>query len=364
MSIRKDYISELLALAAADLESADIRWQSPSNIALVKYWGKHGNQLPINPSISFTLSKCISDTRIKFTRKPGPSTTVDLNFMFEEKPAPAFAKRMIKFLEDISDVCPFVKQYNIEIESSNSFPHSAGIASSASGFSAVGLCLASIEDLLYSNLDEDAAFRKKASYLARLGSGSACRSIFGEASWWGESSTLPASSDYYAVEAKALLHNAFTNFQDTIIVVSADEKPVSSTHGHGLMDFHPYREGRLQQADQHLLALKSALGSGDLERFGLIVENEALSLHALMMSSSPGYFLITGNTIEAIQAIRAFRASDGVPCYFTLDAGPNIHLLYPSSYVNQVKDFIANELKEITDHVIFDEMGNGPIQLS
>jgi diphosphomevalonate decarboxylase len=364
MSLREVYKDQALHHAMKPIESFATRWQSPSNIALVKYWGKHGNQLPMNPSISFTLSRCFSDTYMGFDKKTGPSTTVDFKFLFNQSPAPQFEARIRSYLESIIDIHPFLTQYVMDIQSSNSFPHSAGIASSASGYSALALCLASMEDQLFGNLDNDEDFRQKASYLARLGSGSASRSIHSRAGWWGKSAELDGTSDEFAVDCSDLLHPVFDGYQDSIIVVSADEKPVSSSHGHHLMEFHPYKQGRLSQVNQHLAALKSSLQTGDLEHFGQIVEREALSLHALMLSSSPGYFLVTGSTISVIHAIRAFREQEKVPCYFTLDAGPNIHLLYPSKYSNQVRDFIENELDEWTTQVIYDEIGNGPLQLA
>ena len=308
MSKREAYIAEIRSMAAAEVDKSEIRWQSPSNIALVKYWGKHGNQLPMNPSVSFTLSRSFSDTFVRFDHKTGPSSTVDLSFSLDQSPAPEFKARIQQYLESIQDLCPWLKQYTISIESSNSFPHSAGIASSASGFSALALCLTSMEDQLFGNLEDDFAFRQKASYLARLGSGSASRSIYDQLAWWGESKELKSSSDEFAVSVSDWLHPDFLGFQDTILIVSADKKSISSSHGHELMDYHPYRQGRLEQVQHHLRDIKSALQIGDLERFGQIVETEALCLHALMLSSNPGYFLINGHSIKTIEAIKKFRS--------------------------------------------------------
>ncbi len=363
-SLREKYVHATRAQGMHDIPQAKIRWQSPSNIALVKYWGKHGDQLPMNPSISLTLSRCFSDTFIQFTKKSGPSATIDLSFTLDQSPAPHFETRIKKYLESVVDLCPFLTQYQLEIQSSNSFPHSAGIASSASGLSALALCLTTMEDTLYSNLDNDEEFRRKASYLARLGSGSASRSIYNQSAWWGKTDLLAGSSDLFAVGCADLLHPVFSGFQNTILIVSAEKKPVSSSRGHHLMEFHPYRDDRYRQAQQHLSDIKSALQKGDIEHFGKILESEALSLHALMISSSPGYFLITQNTIEIIRTLRAFREEEGIPCFFTLDAGPNIHLLYPQSDSKRVKDFIINELEPMTERVIYDEIGDGPVQFS
>ena len=317
----------------------------------------------MNPSVSFTLSRCFSDTHVRFLKKPGPSSVIDISFFLDGAHAPDFESRIKKYFESILDLEPFLTSYTVEIQSSNSFPHSAGIASSASGFSALALCLVTMEDLLYGNLDDDESFRQKASFLSRLGSGSACRSIYEKIAWWGASKTIENTSDEYAIPCSELLHPIFDGFQDSILVVSAAEKPVSSSKGHHLMEFHPYRQGRLEQVQHHVSALTNALRAGDIDHFGKIVENEALSLHALMLASNPGYFLITQNTIDVIRAIRRFRDTEKIPCYFTLDAGPNIHVLYPKQYLKEVKEFFNSELESWTEQIIFDEMGPGPVQL-
>jgi diphosphomevalonate decarboxylase len=101
---------------------------------------------------------------------------------------------------------------------------------------------------------------------------------------------------------------------------------------------------------------------GDLELFGEIVESEALTLHALMMCSKPSYTLMTPNTLSMIEAIRDFRESSKLPLYFTLDAGPNIHLLYPKKIQSKVQEFIELELKQFCENerVIYDQVGKGP----
>lgn len=361
MSLREKYVKAARRQSSNNVDSFTSRWKSPSNIALIKYWGKHGNQLPINPSVSLTLSECATDTTCQWVRKKGPSNAIDLTFSFHGNPAPTFEKRIKSYLESITDLCPFIHDYNLAIDSSNSFPHSAGIASSASGFSALALSLTSMEDELYEDLDDDDDYRTKASYLARLGSGSACRSIYGKAAWWGKSHLIEESTDEYAIDFSGDIHDDFKSMRDSILIVSSGEKPVSSSRGHHLMEFHPYRHDRIEQVNLHLKDMKVALRTGDLERFGQIIEQEALSLHALMMTSTPGYFLVTGKSIDLINSIRAFRESESVPCYFTLDAGPNIHLLYPKKFENPVMEFIES-LDSDTD-VLHDQVGVGPVQL-
>lgn len=300
---------------------------------------------------------------MRLSRKASVSNAVALDFYFEGKAAPAFGDRIKKYFDSILDICPWLVQYDIRIDSSNSFPHSAGIASSASAFSALALCLMSLEDILYEDLHDDEAFRQKSSFLARLGSGSACRSIHDKAGWWGASDVLETGDDRFAVSCAHILHPVFHDFRDSVLLASRDEKPVSSSAGHKMMAFHPYLSGRMAQVNKHLAEIKGALQTGDLGTFGRILEQEALSLHALMLSSSPGYFLVNGKSIQLIERIRRFRQETNIPCYFTIDAGPNIHLLYPANVETEVHAFIAESLQDLIEGVIHDAVGNGPVQL-
>ena len=168
------------------LENGQVSWQSPSNIALVKYWGKYGEQLPKNASVSFTLNNCNTKTTLSFDVK----TTEDFDFevYLDGKREAGFEPKILKFFERVEIYLPFLKDYKFKIETSNSFPHSSGIASSASGMSALALCLVSIERSLTETEMTDEFFSRKASFISRLGSGSACRSIEGDLIVWGEHS--------------------------------------------------------------------------------------------------------------------------------------------------------------------------------
>jgi len=132
-----------------------------------------------------------------------------------------------------------------------------------------------------------------------------------------------------------------------------------------LMNNHPFAQARVQQANKHMLELHKILSTGDTERFIQIVENEALSLHGLMLSSNPGYFLFEENTIKIIEKIRAFRQSSKIPVCFTLDAGPNVHLLYPGNSKVEVIEWIENELAGFCHNQkwIDDAMGKGPVKV-
>jgi len=359
------YDNPSLTLITSDVTPAAIRWRSPSNIALVKYWGKHGTQLPRNPSISFTLDGAATDTTLRYAVRKLAGEGVDVQLFLDGEPNEGFTTRTKAFLEKLLPVYPFLKQLSLIIKTSNSFPHSAGIASSASGMSALALCLVSLEEELFAPLKDKAAFNAKASYLARLGSGSACRSVYGGAAVWGKLAGLEASSDEFAVPVTERLHPVFQDYHDDILLISKSEKSVSSRAGHGLMDGNPYAAARYAQATRRTDEMITVLEQGKVERFGELLESEALTLHALMMSSHPPYILIRPNTLAVIERIQQYRADTGRPLYFTLDAGPNLHLLYPNSIAAEVKRFIREQLLYFCEDKMYlaDRVGKGPERL-
>ncbi|KAA1243878.1 diphosphomevalonate/mevalonate 3,5-bisphosphate decarboxylase family protein [Aquimarina sp. RZ0] len=316
---------------------------SPSNIALVKYWGKRRVQLPENPSISFTLSACKTETILRYEKLKTTATDFQFDLLFEGKTKPDFNPKIQSFFERIEAYLPFLKAYQFTIETSNTFPHSSGIASSASGMSALAYCLMQLEKKINPEIT-DSFVLQKASFLSRLGSGSACRSIEGPITIWGVSNDVPESDDGYAIKFPYQFHENFADYQDTILLVDKGEKQVSSSVGHGLMYGHPFASERFQQANQNITRLKDVLISGDLDTFIEIVESEALTLHAMMMTSLPYFILMKPNTLSIINKIWEYRKETGSKLCFTLDAGANVHLLYPEKEKNHVKDFITSEL--------------------
>lgn len=360
-----DYQNPRLVIDSSKLEPGQVAWRSPSNLALIKYWGKYGRQLPQNPSISFTLDNAFTETTLAYRPKLGADEGIALEFFFDQKPREDFRQKVLTFLESITDFFPFLKQLEITIHSYNSFPHSAGIASSASSMSALALCLCSLEHRFFGTLADDTAYRQKASYIARLGSGSACRSIYATMGVWGETVEVPNSSNLYAVPFHEKLHPVFKTFHDDILIVSKGEKSVSSRAGHGLMDGNPFAEPRYQQARQRFHQLMDALEKGDLEAFGRIAENEALTLHALMMASNPSFILMLPNSLALIERVRQYRKDTGHALYFSLDAGPNLHLLYPDDIKVPVQTFIEEELSAFCENGIWikDQVGEGPLEL-
>lgn len=357
----KDFIPKAYS---NQIEAGKITWQSPSNIALVKYWGKKENQIPANPSISFTLDYCRTTTSLSFQKKER-SEDFDFELFFENEKKESFKPKIIKFFERVEKYLPFLKEYTFTIETSNSFPHSSGIASSASGMSALALCLMSLEKELNPGMTGE-FFTRKASFLARLGSGSACRSIEGELVAWGEHKNIPGSSDLYGVKYPHAVHENFRNYQDTILLVDKGEKQVSSTLGHDLMNGHPFAERRFQQAHENLDLLKEIFEKGDLSTFIKTVESEALTLHAMMMTSQPYFLLMKPNTLEIINKVFDFRERTGLHLCFTLDAGANVHLLYPENEKNETLNFIKSDLLKYCQNgqYIADNVGQGAKQLS
>lgn len=318
---------------------------SPSNIAIVKYWGKHGNQLPNNPSISFTLSNCFTETKITYSNIDSQffkssDSQISLDFFFEGKENQAFKDKIEKFILKNEQYFSFLKGLHLNIESRNSFPHSSGIASSASSMSALVMCLLGIK---YKDSEIDL---QEASFLSRLASGSAARSVYPTMTLWGKTPSLSNSSDEYAIPIGDLIAPVFKSYHDTILIVSSKEKSVSSRAGHSLMENHPMAESRYATARKNTEDLLTILKQGDIEGFIKIAEAEANQLHDLMATSKPSYTLKEPNTINIINKILEFRKDTSLPICYTLDAGPNVHLLYPDFCADKVQLFIEDVLKD------------------
>ena len=310
----------------------------PSNIALIKYWGKYEGQIPANPSISFTLSNCKTETKMIF--RSGEKFSVKTFLAGKEETK--FSEKIEKYFRSIEKYLPWILQGSFVIETENTFPHSSGIASSASGFGAIAKCLMEM-DKAFSG--KDFFDVKKASFLARLGSGSACRSVYDGLVVWGEVNEVEGSSDLYAVKyPNEEIHPIFKDFNDYVLLIHEGQKSVSSTVGHGLMNTNPYAARRFQEARENFAPMKEILKSGDLQAFMKLVEHEALTLHAMMMMSDPAFILMQTGTLQVINRVWEFRKETNLPLFFTLDAGANVHLLFPSEKKTEISNFIETEL--------------------
>jgi diphosphomevalonate decarboxylase len=303
----------------------------------------------------FDTSASLSTGKLSLT-----DSEFSFDLLFEGKTKADFKPKIQKFFERIAIYLPFLKEYHFTIDTQNTFPHSSGIASSASGMAALALNLMSLEKALNPEITDE-YFYKKASFLARLGSGSACRSVKGSVVVWGNHENIKGSSDLFGVEFPNAIHKNFKNYQDTILLVDKGTKQVSSSVGHDLMHNHPFAERRFEQAHENLDKLINVFERGNIAEFIKIVESEALTLHAMMMTSIPYFILMKPNTLEIIHAIWKFRNETKIPVCFTLDAGANVHVLYPESSKGKVLQFIKEELVGYCQNgqYICDEIGIG-----
>ena len=361
---KKDFHSNY-KVSSLNPNKGKVAWKSPSNLAIVKYWGKYGEQLPRNPSISITLSEATTETTVQYSFNP-EQRSAEIEFYFEGEKNIPFENRITKFLSGLHKYFPFLESSSLIVHSSNSFPHSSGIASSASSMSALAICLCDIEKQLaptsYSQGKE--YFFHKASFISRLGSGSACRSVFPKFGLWGETEGDEKSSDLYAIPFEDY-HPIFDTIHNDILIVSTKEKSVSSSAGHQLMETNHYADRRFEQAKNRVIELKEMLKRGDVDSFGEMLESEALTLHALMMASNPSYLLMEPKTLIVIDEIRQFRKNTGVPIYFSLDAGPNVHIISFEKDREKVGLFLS-ELKKhaVQGNIISDKIGEGAIKIS
>lgn len=332
------------------------KWTAPANIALIKYWGKQAVQIPANPSLSMTLSRARTVTEVKVGNgKPG-----SWSYTYAGQPKPGFEPKLVAFFDRIRDLLPLISKHELQINSENNFPHSSGISSSASFHASLALCLMDLNQQLgYSDLNET-AFRQQSSAIARLGSGSAARSVYGSWVVWGQSE-LSGSNNQYAIPFPDTVHPIFDRYRDAVLIVSSEAKPLSSTAGHALMDTNPFAPTRYEQARNHLKQLIQVMTTGDITRFIDIVEQEAMSLHGLIMNSRGGTILMKPHTLELISRIRRYRSETGSSLCFTLDAGPNVHLLYPDQEKEPIRSFIRSECLQFCENEkwLDDYIGNG-----
>jgi len=341
-------------------ETKTVAWRSPSNIALIKYWGKKGFQIPANPSLSMTLKKSFTETEVTYSIKKEQDSKIQ--FFLNDNREYLFEKKVAKYFELLVEYIPFLDQLVLTVRSKNSFPHSAGIASSASGMSALALCLCSIEKNLYDPFESDQEFYNRASYLARLGSGSACRSVYKNFVLWGQTNFVKGSSDKVAIPLNISFEDDFYTLRNTILIVDSKTKKVSSRMGHTTMDSHTFADQRYEQANHHISILIEAMISGDWGTFIKTVESEAMALHGMMMTAQDPFLLISPETVKIINKIVDYRKQTEMPVCFTLDAGPNVHVLYPAKYEKEILSFIENELVEYCEDrkMIKDGIGKRP----
>lgn len=280
-----------------------------ANIALVKYWGKRDLELnlPSAGSLSLTLDGLTTTTTVTFGGAASDTLVVDGSVATE--PALGKALRVVAPVRDRAGI-----DSPVLIESENSFPTGAGLASSASGLAA--LAKAAIRA---AGLDLTDA---ELSVLARLGSGSACRSIFGGFVQW-QAGTAEDGRDSHAV---MLFPPEHWDLRTLVTVVEDRPKEVGSTAGMiRSQETSPYHEAFVAHADQDLTAAREAIAARDLAALGRVAERSCLRMHAAMMAGDPPLIYLTSESWQVIEAMLRLRA-DGVPLFFTADAGPNVKI--------------------------------------
>ncbi len=313
-----------------------------SNIAFIKYWGvaDAAINLPLNSSISMTLADAHTTTTVEWDqsgRLAEDAITLDRQPLTGQA-----AARLARHLDRIRDLAGMT--WRARVVSENNFPMAAGIASSASGFAALSVagCLAA-----GLNLEPGAL-----SALARLGSGSACRSLFGGFVLWDR------GDDHETSIARPLFPPDHWDLYDVVAVVSRAAKTVSSEGGHRLAQTSALNACRVAQAEQALPLVRQAIAERDLAALGPILEQDALAMHAVMMTSTPGLFYWQPGTVEIIHAVRQWRA-EGLNVYFTIDAGPNVHLMCAAEDAPAVQTCLA-ALASVQD-VLVSRPGPGPL---
>lgn len=323
---------------------------APANIAFIKYWGARDldKALPMNPSISMTLDQCVTQCTVEVLDSGKDEVWIKEPEGFGS-PEPEFAKRVVQHLDRVRKWAGS-REERFRVATRNTFPSAAGLASSASGFAALTLAVAEI-------LDKGDAPPEDLSRLARSsGSGSAARSVFGGYVEWP-----PDMADGHGGEEHSygvqLAEAAHWDLRDVIAVVEIGPKVVSSREGHQRAHSSPYYTKRLELIPQRLERARLAIENADLEMLGPILEEEAVDLHLIAMSSRPPIFYWSPGTVAVLRAVRELR-QEGLAAWATLDAGANVHVLCdPDS-----EDQVAERLEDLpaVGFVIRDGVGDGP----
>lgn len=290
-----------------------------SNIAFIKYWGNrdHALRIPVNDSLSMNLDGLYTRTTVAFD----PSLNADVVVLDNLPQSPEASKRVVEHLDRVRALAGI--HTRARVDSQNNFPAGTGIASSASGFAALTLAACAAAGL---QLDE-----RGLSILARQGSGSASRSIpAGFVEW--RAGEKADGGDSFAFSIAAPDH---WTLADCIAIVSRAHKEVGSTGGHALAHTSPLQQVRVDDTPRRLDACREALLAHDFARFAGVVEEDSTMMHAVMMTSRPPLYYWLPPTLAIMDAVRKWRA-EGLPACFTIDAGPNVHVITPAAHAAEV----------------------------
>ncbi len=305
---------------------------APANIAFIKYWGRTDNELflPLNPSISMTMDKCLTKT----TGFLDPNLQDDLvelkefnsnKYTILDKNNDIKAKDVYNQIERIRGLTNITTK--VHIKSENSFPSDAGIASSASGFCALTACLLNLFDKEDLFLD-----KKEFSKQVRLcGSGSAVRSVYGG---FVEFTSGKTHDESFAVQ---LYDENYWDLYDLVCIVDPSKKKVSSSKGHMASETSPFMTARQSELPSRTQKLKDALSKKDLQLLGDCIEEDAISMHVVMMTQKPPLFYFEPGTISILKQLISLREEKNIYGYFTIDAGANVHVITDSKNLEGLK---------------------------
>jgi diphosphomevalonate decarboxylase len=291
---------------------------SHPNIAFIKYWGNRQDalRLPANGSISMTLGGLLTRTSVRFDPQLG-ADQLTLN----GQPAPEEARLRVSVHLDYIRGLSRSSEHAV-VDSQSDFPSGVGLASSASAFASLTLAACAAVAL---ELDP-----RDLSRIARRGSGSACRSVFGG---FVEAYTGEADSDGYAQQFAAPDH---WDLVDWIVIISQVPKPVGSSEGHRLAATSPLQAARVADTPRRLNLCRQAILGRDFAALAGVVEQDSNLMHAVMLTSQPALMYWQPETVRLMQAIRGWR-EQGLPVCYTVDAGPNVHCLCLGEQAEQVR---------------------------
>jgi diphosphomevalonate decarboxylase len=287
---------------------------APSNIAFIKYWGARdlARAFPVNASISMTLTECVSQTTVHFMEGSDDSDRIEIVTDDGSLAAPSAA-----FRERARAHLARVRRWGcrsgaFRVATRNSFPTGAGIASSASGFAALTLAATKALGLTLST--------PELSDLARMsGSGSAARSVLGGYVEWSPEGER-------AGHAVSIAPASHWDLRDVIALVDRGEKDVSSLDGHRAAASSPHFDTRQRILPHRLALVRKAIDDRDLPALGPVLEEEAIELHLIAMSSRPPIFYWKPGTVQVLERLRALRR-EGLAAWATMDAGANVHVI-------------------------------------
>jgi diphosphomevalonate decarboxylase len=297
-----------------------------TNIALIKYWGKRNEELilPTNNSLSITLDGFHTITTVSFQEELGNDTFYLNDVLVNGEQS----DRVTKFLDLVRDLAG--KYHYAEVKSINAVPTAAGFASSASGFAA--LAAASTKAIGLNLSDEEL------SRLTRQGSGSACRSIYGGFAEW-QKGEKEDGTDSFAVPIVPKDH---WDIRVAAVVLSSKMKKVSSRVGmKRTVETSPFFKGWVESISEDLTGIKQGIMERDFTKVGEIAEANCLKMHATTLGANPPFTYWLDTTVTVMQTVKQLRDS-GIPAYFTIDAGPNVKVLYLPEYEDQIVQTLRN----------------------